>query len=334
MKAVRFHRFGAPSDVLQLEEIAAPTPGPGQVRVRMIASPINPSDLLVVRGEYGRLPPLPATPGFEGVGVVEATGGGLLGWLRRGRRVAVLNGQGGNWQEQVLVPARQVVPLPATIPDEQAASFFVNPATVVIMIRYLLKVPPGAWLVQTAAGSALGRMIIRLGKADGFRTLNVVRRREQAEELLRLGADAVICTSEESIEERVPAVTGDDGVRFAVDAVGGATGAAVAKALGPDGRMLLYGTLSGEPLQVDPRAFIVGGKCIDGFWLSNWVRRQRPLQLLRLFRQIKHLMGAGILTTGVGASFTLDQIRQAVQRAELPGRDGKVLLRISGCGTP
>jgi NADPH:quinone reductase-like Zn-dependent oxidoreductase len=330
MKAVRFHRFGSPSEVLQVEHIAAPTPGPGEVRVRMIASPVNPSDLLVVRGEYGRLPSLPATPGFEGVGVVDATGGGLLGWLRRGRRVAVLNGRGGNWQEQVLVPARQVVPLPASIPDEQAASFFVNPATVVIIIRYLLKVPRGAWLLQTAAGSAVGRMIIRLSKADGFRTLNVVRRREQVEELLRLGADAVICTRDESIEERVPAITGGDGVRFAVDAVGGATGAAVASALGPDGRMLLYGTLSGEPLPVDPRVLMVGSKRIEGFWLSEWVRRQRPLPMLRLFRQIKHLMGTGILTTGVGASFPLDQIRQAVQRAEQPGRDGKVLLRIAG----
>jgi NADPH:quinone reductase-like Zn-dependent oxidoreductase len=328
MKAVRFHRFGAPGEVLELEEIPVPEPGPGQVRVRMIASPINPSDLLVVRGEYGRLPSLPATPGFEGVGMVEATGGGLLGWLRRGRRVAVPNGQGGNWQEQVIVPARQVVPLPAGIPDDQAASFFVNPATVLIMIRYILKVPPGAWLLQTAAGSALGRMIIRLAKADGFRTINVVRRREQAEELLRLGGDAVICTGEESLEERVPAITGNSDVRFAVDAVGGATASAVIRTLAPDGRLLLYGTLSGEPLAVDPRVLIVGGQRIDGFWLSNWARQQGPLRMLRLFRELKQLIGAGLLTTTVGASFPLDQIHQAVQQAEQPGREGKVLLHM------
>src|SRR5206468_699626 len=144
-----------------------PPPGRGRVRVRILASPVNPSDLLFVRGVYGRKPSPPATPGFEGVGVVEESGGGLLGRRVLRRRVAVLNGSGGNWQEQVVVPAQQAVPVPAGLPDEQAASFFVNPATALAMTRHVLRVPAGAWLLQTAAGSALGRMIIRLGRQEG-----------------------------------------------------------------------------------------------------------------------------------------------------------------------
>src|SRR5262245_41782354 len=111
MKAVVFDRFGDPAEVLQVRDAPVPEPGRGQVRVRMLASPINPSDLLVVRGQYGRLPRLPATPGFEGAGVVDVLGPGLLGRLRRlrpGKRVAVLNATGGNWQEYVVVPVRQV----------------------------------------------------------------------------------------------------------------------------------------------------------------------------------------------------------------------------------
>src|SRR5438093_6191007 len=120
MKAIVFDRFGDPAEVLQVRDVPVPEPGRGQVRVRMTASPVNPSDLLVVRGQYGRLPKLPATPGFEGAGVVEAAGPGLLRLLRGlrpGRRVAVLNAHGGNWQEQVVLPARQLVPLPADLPD-------------------------------------------------------------------------------------------------------------------------------------------------------------------------------------------------------------------------
>src|SRR5262249_21486169 len=133
----------------------------------MLASPIGPADLLLVRGEYGYRPKLPATPGTEGVGIVEA-GRGLLGRLRVGRRVAVLNETGGNWQEEVVVPALRVVPISRHVPDDQAATVFVNPATAFIMTRLVLKVPPGAWLLQTAAGSALGRMVIRLGGISAF----------------------------------------------------------------------------------------------------------------------------------------------------------------------
>src|SRR5262245_16545274 len=107
MKAVVFDRCGDPAEVLELRDVPPPSPGPGQVRVRMLASPVNPSDLLFIRGQYGQAPKLPATPGFEGVGIVEESGGGLLGRRVLRRRVAVLGGASGNWQEQVVLPAQQ-----------------------------------------------------------------------------------------------------------------------------------------------------------------------------------------------------------------------------------
>src|SRR5208282_4024194 len=241
MKAITFDRFGDPAEVLQVRDLPEPQPGPGEVRVRMISCPINPSDLFMVRGLYGLRPALPATPGFEGVGIVEAAGPGFLGRFRVGRRVAVLNGKSGNWQEQVVVPARQVVPVAPDMSDEQAAMFFVNPATALAMTRWVLRVPRGAWLLQTAAGSALGKMVVRLSKIDGYRTINVVRRREQGEELLRAGGHEAICTADESIEERVRAITGGKGVRYALDAVGGQTGSEVVRSLAVDGRVLVYG---------------------------------------------------------------------------------------------
>jgi NADPH:quinone reductase-like Zn-dependent oxidoreductase len=332
MKAIVFDRFGEPGEVLQVREVPEPQPGPGQVRVRMIATPINPSDIMTVRGQYGRLPTLPATPGYEGVGVVEASGGGFLGRLRVGRRVAVLNGQGGNWQEKVIIPAKQAVPIAADVSDDQAASFFVNPATVLVMVRRILQVPHGAWLLQTAAGSALGRMVIRLGKVDGYRTINVVRRREQGEELQRLGGDAVICSPEESIQERVKAITSGTGVGYALDAVGGAMGSAAAASLGSHGRMLLYGTLANEPLTLPSRVLMVGNNKVEGFWLSNWAREQGVFTMLGLFRQINRLLADGTFASEVGAKFSLDEIGKAVEHVEKVGRIGKVLLKIGERG--
>src|SRR4051812_203605 len=119
MKAAVCEQFGDPEQVLQVRtDLPLPEPGPGQVRVRMIASPVTPSDLMTVRGVYGRRPEMPFTPGYEGVGVVEA-GTGLLARRVMGKRVAVLNGGSsrGNWAEHVVIPARQAVPVWKSLPD-------------------------------------------------------------------------------------------------------------------------------------------------------------------------------------------------------------------------
>lgn len=331
MKAIVFERFGPPADVLAVRDAPTPEPGPGQVRVRMTFAPINPSDMMVVRGQYGRLPTLPATPGFEGMGVIDAVGPGFLAkfrGLKVGRRVAVLHGAGGSWAQQVVLSSRHVVPLPDGLPDEQAAAFFVNPATALVMVNKVLQVPRGAWLLQTAAGSALGRMIIRLGKHQGFRTLNLIRRPEAADELKRLGADAVIVTSTDDVQAKIRTLTGNAMIPYALDCVSGAMGLEAVKSLGAGGRLLLYGTLSGEPISLHPRDLIGGAKRIEGFWLSDWVKQQHPITMLGLFRQIANLLQAGVLATSVEATYAFEQIKDAAVHAEKAGRTGKILLKM------
>jgi NADPH:quinone reductase-like Zn-dependent oxidoreductase len=330
MKALVFDQFGEPDRVLAVREVPTPEPGPGEVRVRMIASPINPSDFLVVRGRYGTLPKLPATPGFEGVGVVDKAGPGLLGRMALGKRVTVINHKGGNWAESVVIPAKQARPVAADIPDEQVASFFVNPATVVAMIRHVLAVPRGAWLLQSAANSNLGRMVIRLAKHDGIKTINVVRRVDAAPDLLKLGADHVISTTNGPIEDQVAAIIGTDrGVRHAIDPVGGSTGTGLFRSLATEGRLLVYGSLSEEPLAIDSRRLIAGDRRVEGFWLGHWMRSRSIPQSLMLFREIARLMRDDILTTDVGPRFPLEKFQEAVHAAESSDVSGKVLLDLS-----
>ena len=328
MKAIRFERFGEPSEVLRVAEVPIPEPGRGEVRVRMIASPINPSDILTVQGRYGVLPELPATPGYEGVGVVDKAGPGLIGKLLVGRRVAVLNQAGANWGEYVTLPAIRAVPVSSDLPDAQVASFFVNPATVLAMARHVLAVPKGAWLLQSAAGSTLGRMMIKLGKHDGFKTLNVVRRREAVDELKALGADAVICSGDGPIDGQVREVVGGDGVGYAVDPVGGDTGTGVFDSLAIGGRMLVYGTLEEAPIRVDPRKMIAGKRVVEGFYLGHWAAERSKVKMLLLFREIAGLIREGVLATELGREYPLDAIVDAVRDAQSVGRHGKILLRI------
>jgi NADPH:quinone reductase-like Zn-dependent oxidoreductase len=327
MRAVICERWGEPDEVLKIKDVPLPEHSSGQVRVRMIASPVNPSDVMMIRGMYGRQPALPATPGFEGVGIVEA-GSGFLARRVMGRRVAVLNGVTGNWQEYVVIPSKQAVPVPRGLSDEQAATFFINPATALAMTTYVLRVRRGAWLLQTAAASAVGRMIIRLGQEYGFRTLNVVRRKEQAQEVVRLGGTAAVATDSESLYDRVQSLTNGQGVPCAIDAVGGSTGFEAVRCLARGGRMLVYGTLSGEPIPLDPRQLMVGQKRVEGFWLSEWVKDQGIFTMLLLFRKLGKLIQSGVLATEIGPTFPLDEVCAAVRHAQQPGRNGKVLLRI------
>ena len=336
MKAVRFATPGSPCEILTTESIEKPRPAYGEVLVRMLAAPVNPSDLMFVRGHYTIPAQCPATPGFEGVGIVEASGGGLRGRLMRNRRVVVLNRRGGNWAEYAVVPSSEIVPVSKDLTIDQAATFFVNPATAWVMTREVLKVPGGQWLIQTAAGSALGRMIIRLGQATGFRTFNIVRRESTAEELRRLGADHVEVFDEtkNTPEElnaairRTISVTGA-GAEYVIDAVGGATGSALVQCLGSRGRMLAYGTLSNQPLVINPRVLLTNSSRIEGFWLGSYMSSVSLPFKLRLVYRLTKLIQDGVLSTEITQRFTMDQIKDAVKAAEDSSVSGKVLLKIA-----
>lgn len=324
MQSVRFHEFGEPEAVLRVEDVTQPAPGAGEVLVRMRARSVNPSDVLTVRGLYGQLPRLPATPGLEGMGEVEETGAGVVG-IAPGQRVIPL-GIAGTWSEFLVVPQAQLIPVPDEVSDETAAQFVVNPLTAWAMLIEDLQMKPGEWLLQTAAGSTLGRVVLQLAKVKGFKTINVVRRREQIAELERLGADACICSDDEDIAARVREITGKEAVTKAIDAVGGATGAAALSALGRGGVLLVYGLLSGEPLPLDSGRMIFTTTTARGFWLTDWMRRTPPAEVARVTGELLALMGAGEIIPPVEATYPLAEVKRAIQHAERQGRSGKVLL--------
>ncbi|MDX6692911.1 MAG: hypothetical protein QOF02_514 [Blastocatellia bacterium] len=324
MLSVKFYEFGNPADVLRVEETPQPTPAANQVLVRLRARSINPSDLLTVRGLYGALPKLPATPGLEGMGEVAAVGDEVKNFSV-GQRVIPLGVQ-GTWQEYILAASAQLIPVPDSVSDQTAAQFVVNPLTAWIMTVEELSLEQGEWLLQTAAGSTLGRVVLQIAAMRGFKTINVVRRREQVEELKALGADEVICTDDEDIAERVKEITGKAGLRKAIDAVGGRTGAAVMSALGRNGVMLIYGSLSMEPVPLDGGRMIFNTTTLRGFWLTEWLRSAAPERQQAVTTEMLRSMATSAIVPPVEAEYALADALAAVAHAERPGRSGKVLL--------
>lgn len=328
MKALLVERFGPPHEALALREVPSPKPSQGEVLVRMIQSPINPSDLLMIQGTYGKKPYLPFSPGFEGVGTV-LEGKGILSWRVLGKRVAVINGASGNWAQEVVIPSIRAVPVPSDIPDEQVASFFINPATVLAMVTHRFQIPRGSWLVQSGASTAVGLMVARLGKKLGFKTLNLVRRKELLAQVEQAGGDRTLVTEGDWIGE-ARAILGPNGAPFGLDCIGGEIGAGVLSLLGAGGRLQVYGNLSGQPLPINPDVLRWGMKKVEGFWLSDWANAQNKLTMLGLFRSISNNLRDGTLTTKVGGKFPLERWKEAIEMANQPAKPGKVLLQLNG----
>ena len=349
MKSAVIESHSDDISAVELRDLPEPKPGPGQVRVRMRMAPVNPSDFNYINGTYERAfarllwnrgverptgpggEPSPAPPyslGVEGVGIVEESGGGLLARRLVGKRVAVVSGPPhGTWQEQTLIDAKRAFPVPRSLSDAEACSFFVNPLTALVMVRHVLQVPRGAVLLQTAAGSALCQMVRNLGRADGFRVINVVRSRAGAEHLKTRGAKYVIALEDQDLLEAVHNYV-PEGVQCALDCVGGSTGSEALRTLSPGGRMICYGTLSGDPISLPPRDIMMPMTSIEGFYLSEYLMRETLFQRIQLVRNTAKLIASGVLGTSVEKTYRLDELHAALEHARRPGRAGKILLRL------
>lgn len=339
MSKVIVGNFGEPASALVFSAGGAQaTLNSKQVRVRMLAAPINPSDLMAIRGEYSKMLDLPAVPGFEGVGRVVESGGGLFGRWLQGKLVSVLPPSAGTWQSDLVVPTTSVIPLPSGMKIDQAATFFVNPATAWLLLTQVTKPRAGSAIVLSAAASALGRMLLRLAKSQGLRTIAVIRRTDQEGLLRELGADATVVYTGDPQQEQaalhsIQVAAAGRPLQFGFDPVGGKTVGLLVKSLSAGGKLVCYGTLSGQPAEVSPRDLMTTGKQIEGFWLADRMAGMSLISKIALIRRLSSLV-AGLLRTEVSAVYRLADIKEAVTAAETPGKSGKVLLTMDETSLP
>ncbi len=328
MRAVQLRAYDGKAESIAVAELPMPRPGPGQVLVRVAASPINPSDLMFIRGLYGFKKPLPAVPGFEGSGTVVEAGGGILARFLKGRRVACHaadpNIPGGMWAEYVVTSARSCVPLSRRVEMEQGATMLVNPLTAWALMDEARSGRHKA-VVQTAAASALGRMVVRLGQKFSIPVVNVVRRPAQVDVLREMGAEHVLNSGDPGFDASLRDLCHRLGATMGFDAVAGEMSARVLRAQPPGSRLLVYGALSLGASQADPGSLIFEGKRLEGFWVSAWLRRRSLLGQLRITSRVQELL-AQELKTELRARLPLEEVAHALEQYACNMTGGKVLL--------
>jgi trans-2-enoyl-CoA reductase len=326
---LRFMEPGRPEDVLWASPEPVPSPGPGEVLLRMHAAPINPADINVVQGVYGRLataagPPGAAT-GMEGVGtVVESRSPGFTA----GDRAIVVEGL-GTWARYLTIPAADTWRVPADLPLEQAAMLRVNPLTALRLLLDAVPLEPGGWILQNAANSGVGRCVIQLAAVLGWRTANLVRRAaDRTAELEALGADLVLEDGDPETPDKLAAATGGARPVLGLNAVGGDSGSRMLRLLAPGGCLVTYGGMSRRSLKVSTSQLVFHDLHLRGFWLARWLERTPRPEVAADLERLAGWVAAGRLVQAIDSRHPLESFPAAIRRAQEEFRDGRVLFAI------
>jgi NADPH:quinone reductase-like Zn-dependent oxidoreductase len=324
MRALVQPRFGDPAEVLSVQEVPDPEPGPGQVLVRVLLSPIHNHDLWTARGSYGFKPEMPARAGTEAVGVVEALGEGV-DTLEVGQRVAT-GGSFGAWAELIVAPAAGLVPVPEGMSDEAAAQLVSMPFSAIALLDFL-EVSEGDWIVQNAANGAVGRLLSQLAEARGVHVLGLVRRAEGVDELREQGIEQVVATDDDGWRDRVREIVGDAPIVAGVDSVGGSAAGDVVSLLAEDGVLVVFGAMASPTLEIGSGDVIFKQVVIKGFWGSKVFGAMSREKRGALMGELVAGISSGALTLPVEQVYALEDIADAARANQAPGRRGKVLLR-------
>jgi mitochondrial enoyl-[acyl-carrier protein] reductase / trans-2-enoyl-CoA reductase len=326
INAAVYETYGNPPDVLRIETRSWPTPAGGEAVVKMRTAPINPADLNQIEGKYPVRPELPATPGFEGAGVVVELGTDVKG-LTSGALV-ILPHNVGTWRDAVAVKAEELVIVPDGIEPVQAAMLKINPLTACRLLHDYVQLQKGDWLIQNAANSAAGRDVIQIAHELGYKTVNVVRRAELIDELRAEGGDIVL-VDDDNLREEVKSATGGASIRLGLNSVGGESALRLANCLAPGGTLVSYGAMSLQPLKIPTGLLIFKDLRFRGIWINKWYDNATPAERIETFGPIFEMAKRGLLKTKIEKAYPLSEVNAAVEHASHGQRSGKIVLEFS-----
>lgn len=317
-------RYGEPDEVLRLAELPAEDPREGELVLRMEAAAMHIADIRTVQGAAGFGLPLPRTPGFEGIGRVIRAGPEVRGFAI-GDRAFPPSGS-GTFREELLVKAAQCMRAPAG-DAAQLSLLTINGPTAWVLLHGFAALQPGDWLVQNGANSSCGRYLISLASESGIRTVNVVRRAQLVDELAALGADLVLVDGPD-LAARVRQATAGEEPKLGVDCVAGQATQRIAECLAPGSPLVCYGSMSGEPCQLDFYLMFRNDLTLRGISFRRELNKRTRAQADAIYQGLAARIADGRLQARIAATYPLSRWREAFAQAARTGeeRQGKVIL--------
>ena len=318
MRAMQIVSYGAP---LELREVPRPAPGPGEVLLRVRACGLNFADTLMAKGEYQEKPPLPATPGMEVCGTVEAAGPGVAA-PAPGTRVACYGG-GGGLAEFVVVPAGRCVPAPEGMPDVEVAGFLVAYGTSHVALAHRALLRPGETLAVLGASGGVGLTAVEIGALMGARVIAVARTEEKRAVAKAAGARHVLSDGDD-LRAEMKALGGID---VLYDPVGGAAFDAGLRACNPEARILPIGFASGTVPRIPANILLVKNLSVHGLYWGAYATL-RPKVLTDSFAALFAWYAQGRLRPHVSHVLPLERAEAGLDLLRGRAATGKVVIRI------
>jgi NADPH:quinone reductase-like Zn-dependent oxidoreductase len=322
MSAAVFRSFGEPQDVIAVEQVEIPEVGADEVLVKTTLTSIHNHDLLLIRGEYGIKPHLPAIGGSEAVGVIAAAGSAVSD-LAKGMRVAV-GGANQTWAEYFVVKATLAVPVPEGMDDATAAQIISMPLGSVLALNQF-DTRKGDWIVLNAANGAVGKVIAAAGRARGLNIALLVRRETARADLEKLGFGDIFVTEGRHWQDALRRTIGTARVAGGIDMIGGEATGEIASFISEDGLLLGFGAISNQPFMVDIADLIYKQITMRGYWSLKAFQQLRPDQVGDLVGEVFTLVTTGQLVLPVDQIFPLARGAEAVA-ASVASRNGKILI--------
>ena len=327
--AITYAAAGDPADVLATTEIPdPPPPEPGQVQIKVRAFPIHPGDLAGINF----VPPAPgerAVPGLEATGVVVAVGPGVS-TPAVGTRVTVFPNP-GSWAQRINVPAELAVTVPDSVSDDIAAQMVCNPLTALLLYRAAqqhFSVGFDGFVVNNAANSSVGRLFTAGAQHHQIATISVVRSAARAQELAeRYPNVPVISTDNPDWVEQVRTVADGRPIPVALDPIGGTIAADLISLLSAGGTLITYGQVAQENIPLHASALLGGEIGLRGLTIGRWLTGTAPERRASDIASARALATSQPAEFDVAGAYSLDQITDAVQHVNRPGKIGTVIVK-------
>jgi NADPH2:quinone reductase len=317
MKAWQVFEHGEPAEVLKLNEVPMPEPGPGQALVRVKAVALNFPDVLLCRGQYQVRPPLPFTPGVELCGEVVSTGQRVIG------NPALPNGA---LAEYVIADETELFPAPSVLDDAAAASMHIAYQTGWFGLHRRANLQAGETLLVHAAAGGVGSAAVQLGKAAGARVIAVVGGPEKAEVARKLGADVVVDRRAENFISVVKEVTEGRGADVVYDPVGGDAYAGSAKCVAFEGRILVVGFAGGTVPAPGLNHALVKNYSIVGLHWGLYKQHNRRL-IADCHAKLTELAAQGVVDPLIGGRLGLDEAPEGLRQLGAGESVGRIVVQ-------